>query len=149
MSALGDLHDDGELVAALGAAFETDLPEVPPDLARFARGAWQWIAIEGELARLSSDSLVDVRDGVRGSDDDERFLTFESPITTIELLVRSGLVVGRIQPEGTYEVIFVTPDDSLSVNSDVIGRFRAEISAPFRVTVRGTDATLTTEWITT
>ena len=76
-------------------------------------------------------------------------MIFETPTGTIELQVTPRLVVGRIQPEGTYEVTLVTPtDDRQSVRSDVLGRFRAEISAPFRVVVRGTEETLTTEWIT-
>jgi hypothetical protein len=148
MSSSRDLHDDDDLVGALGDAFADDLADVPPQVSRFARDAFEWTAIDGELARLAADSAERSVELARGSRD-ERFLTFETPTRSVELELRSGLVVGWIQPEGPYEVDFVTPAGVMTrLQSDPIGRFRAELSTPFRLTVRDAAGALTTEWIT-
>lgn len=147
MSSLGDLHDDDNLMAALADAF--DAGDMPPDVTQFARDAWQWIAIDGELARLTSDMGADQLAGTRASVTDERYLTFEAPNGTIELQLGPGRVVGQIEPEGSYELTLTTSAGQRQiVNSDETGRFRAQISAPFRVTVRSEGLILTTEWIT-
>jgi RNA polymerase sigma factor (sigma-70 family) len=82
----------------------------------------------GELARLAADSAdrpLELARGLR----DERFLTFETPTRSVELQLRAGLVVGWVQPEGPYEVDFVTPAGVMTrLQSDPLGRFRAELS---------------------
>ena len=148
MSSPRDLHDDDDLLGALGDAFEDDLTEVPAELTRFARDSFEWTAIDGELARLASDSAEGPVELARGSRD-ERFLTFETPTRTVELELSEGLIVGWVQPEGPYEVAFDMPAGvRRTLETDSIGRFRVELSTPFRLTVRDAAGTLTTEWIT-
>ncbi len=148
MSPSRDLHDDDELLGALGDAFEDDLTEVPAELARFARDSFEWTAIDGEIARLASDSAEGPVELARGSRD-ERFLTFETTTRTVELELRAGLVVGWVQPEGPYEVAFDTPAGvGGRLETDAIGRFRVQLPTPFRLIIRDAEGTLTTEWIT-
>jgi hypothetical protein len=149
MTQPGDLHDDDDLLDALDDAFEGTLQEVPADLSRFAREAFEWTGIDGELARLSADSSARRLEAARGMED-ERLLTFESTASTISLQISAGVVVGWIQPEGSYEVTLVTPTGGrASVATDQIGRFRAGIATPFRITVHDSGgSSVTTEWIT-
>jgi hypothetical protein len=149
MTPPGNLHDDDDLLDALDDAFEGSLQDIPADLSRFALGALEWATIDGELARLSADSSARRLEAARGTHD-ERLLTFESTTATISLQLSAGVVVGWIQPEGSYEVTLTTPTGgSESVATDSIGRFRTEIATPFRITVHGSSGpSVTTEWIT-
>jgi hypothetical protein len=148
MTASGGLHDDEGLIAALRDAFDSDLPEVPPELSQFSREAFRWTVVDGELARLSPESDLT---GVRGPQA-EPSRTFESSNITIDLHFGRAEVVGWIRPPQQFDVTFVSPNNApWTVTTDVFGRFSAEVvlAPPFRLIVKGSGDLLTiTEWTT-
>ena len=146
------MHDDEELLAALGEALRAR-EAVPGWFVDTGKNAYAWHNIDAELAQLTYDSSRDqdavavVRSGAASI----RALTFTSARLSIELEVAEDSLVGQIIPPraGTLEVHTTAGVTSSPV--DEIGCFAvAPIPAsPFRLRCRTQDgADVLTGWIT-
>jgi hypothetical protein len=145
------------LEAALRAALASHDP-VPPEVVEAARAAFTWRTIDEELAELSFDSVSDAElAGVRGSG--PRALTFEADDIVIDVEVREDgeerHVHGQVAtPPGTAAAVEVqTPEASMPVTVDALGRFLAAAMHPGPVRLRCSfpdrpdRRAITTEWV--
>lgn len=134
------------------------LDPVPPHVVAAARAAYTWRTIDDELAALAFDSAADAElAGVRGSG--PRALTFEvgevvidvEVVETADLRGVRGQVAGLAAPLPVLEL--QTPDRSMPLALDDLGRFAAADVPPGPVRLRCTFATdtgrppVSTEWV--
>jgi hypothetical protein len=151
-----DLHDDDHLQAALAQALHE--PEEVPDAAvAAALAAFDVGRLEGELARLVSDSAGRELSGVRHDGEaTDRLVCFASSACTFELdlPVDEDVLLGQLDPPdlGSVVVEIAEPDGAGQVEEvvvDDLGRFRVAIGAG-TVRIRVTTATgaVVTPWIT-
>ncbi len=146
------MHDDEELLAALGEAIRAR-EAVPGWFVETGKNAYAWHNIDADLAQLTYDSSRD-REAVavvRSEAASIRALTFTSARLSIELEVTGDSLVGQIIPPraGTLEVHTTAGVTSSPV--DEIGCFAvAPIpTSPFRLRCRTEDAAdVLTGWIT-
>lgn len=146
------MHDDEELLAALGEAIRAR-EQVPEWFIETAKNAYAWHNIDAELAQLTYDSSRD-RDAaaaVRSEAASIRALTFTSGQLSIELEVGESTLLGQIVPPraGTLEIH--TAAGVVSSPVDEIGCFSVTPipASPFRIRCRTEDgADVLTGWIT-
>lgn len=131
-------RNDDELLAELAAI----LPPPPPDLVAAGKDVFTWRTIDGELAALTFDSLLDEHVGaVRSPTDAPRVLTFEaaSALVDLELSVVDGVrrLMGHLSPARAGELELVTDARHLTTRVDERGRFRVDLPvAAARVEMR-------------
>ena len=121
-------RDDDELLADLAAI----LPAPPPELITASKEIFTWRTIDGELAALTFDSLLDEPVGtVRSPTDAPRVLTFEAGSTLVdaELSVVDGVrrLMGHVSPARTAELELTTDSGHLTTRVDERGRFSLDI----------------------
>ena len=146
------MHDDEELLAALGEAIRAR-EQVPEWFIETGKNAYAWHDIDAELAQLTYDSSLD-RDAaavVRSEAASIRSLTFTSGHLSMELEVGESTLLGQIVPPqaGTLEVHTAAGVASSPV--DEIGCFSVTPipASPFRLRCRTEDgADVLTGWIT-
>jgi hypothetical protein len=145
--------DDDQLLAEFGGALGT-APAVPPGVVEAARAAFAWRTIDGELAALTHDSVLQGGPvaSTRADPAPLRTLTFSAPELTIELEVTDGALLGQLVPSGPGEVeVVVQRGRSRTVPVDEVGCFvvRPIPSGPFRLRCRTADHPgVVTEWTT-
>jgi len=131
---------------------------VPRELLQAAADAFDWRAIDAELAELVFDSLVDHDELalVRGPLD-RRLLSFHAGGMTIDLEVTStstscGLV-GQLVPPQQASVEIRTGTDVITVEADELGRFSAgpvpkgPLSLRCAAARAGPGTAVVTEWV--
>ena len=146
------MHDDEELLAALGEAIRAR-EAVPEWFVETGKNAYAWHNIDAELAQLTYDSHTDRERAavVRSETASIRALTFTSERLSIELEVSESTLVGQVIPPqaGTLEVHTTVGVTTSPV--DEIGGFVVEPkpASPFRLRFRASDGTdVLTGWIT-
>ncbi|HKE72995.1 MAG TPA: hypothetical protein VKB57_05245 [Acidimicrobiales bacterium] len=143
------LDDDDRLLAFLGEVLD-DMDPVPDDAVAAAHAA-NLLRLDGELAELVFDSLLDDRAvGVRDAATDVRSLTFSAGGRSLEIDLTDADVVGRVTPAEGVELELVQPSGRTPVPVDELGRFRAGLApGPLRLQVSAVGAGLAaTPWIT-
>ena len=120
--------DDDELLADLAAIL---LPP-PPELVAASKEIFTWRTIDGELAALTFDSLIDESVGaVRSSTDAPRMLTFETGSTLVdaELSVVDGVrrLMGHLSPARAAELELIVDGGRLTTDVDDRGRFSLDL----------------------
>ena len=153
MSAMPEVYDDEELLAALRQAL-AERQAVPPEFVEAAKNAFAWHNIDAELAELTYDSSRDAEPApsTRAETASIRALTFTSAHLTIELEVTHDSLLGQIVPAqaGTIKVQLRDGAES-TVPADGIGRFtiRPMPAGTFRLHCKtSADADALTNWIT-
>jgi hypothetical protein len=145
-----DLHDDDQLLAALSSALEAVDP-VPEVAVSAAVAAFDLGHLEGELAALVSDSLLDdAALALRHDGDLGRVVTFEASSVLVELdLAPDGRgLVGQIDPVGPTSVDVEVGGGRQQVAVDELGRFEARIGpGNLRVHLAGPLGPVVTPWI--
>lgn len=132
------MTDDDDLLADLAAI----LPAPPPELVTAGKEIFTWRTIDGELAALTFDSLLDEPVGaVRSPTDAPRVLTFETGSTLVdaELSVVDGVrrLMGHLSPARPGELEVTTDRGRLTTSIDGRGRFRLDLpDAVARVEMR-------------
>jgi hypothetical protein len=151
-----DLHDDDELQALLARALR-DADEVPDAAVAAALAAFDVGRLDGELARLVSDSGGRELAGVRhdGAPAD-RLLSFVWAAGTIEVDLPGDepVVLGQLDPPDVATVVVEVadpegPSHEQPVAVDALGRFRLPVG-PGAVRLRLDTAAgpVVTSWIT-
>ena len=146
------MHDDEELLAALGEAIRAR-EQVPEWFIETGKNAYAWHNIDAELAQLTYDSSRD-RDAaaaVRSEAASIRALTFTSGRLSIELEVGESTLLGQIVPPQTGTLEVHTAAGVTSTPVDEIGCFSVTPipASPFRIRCRTQDgADVLTGWIT-
>lgn len=150
-----DLHDDDQLLAALGAALAEADP-IPEAAHAAALAAFDLGALEGELAEVVADSLLDrPLAGVRHDGDADRYLEVRADALTVEidLPAHSTVVVGRLDPPGPGQVLVELTSASGAVERvtlpvDELGRFEGDVGpGSLRLHVTTGSGPVTTPWI--
>jgi hypothetical protein len=144
---------DDALLAALGRA-AARLDPVPEAVLTAGRAGFAMVSLDAELATLVYDSSFgdeDTRALVRGGGG-SRQLTFEAPRLTFEIEVRTSerRLVGQLVPAGPALIEVRSPDRSVTVEADHLGRFAADAvpHGPVSLRCRGDGgATTDTEWV--
>ena len=127
---------------------------VPDGVMTAARAAFSMAALDAELATLVYDSSFgdeDTRALVR-STGGSRELTFEAPSLTVEveLHAEQRRLLGQLVPPGPAVVEVRSPEHSLTVSADHLGRFAADDvpTGPVSLRCRSESGPLTeTEWV--
>ncbi len=152
MSAVPDLWDDEELLAALRQAL-AERQAVPAEFVAAGKNAFAWHNIDAELAELTYDSSrdADAALSTRAETASIRALTFTSAHLTIELEVTQDSLLGQIVPPQPA-TIRVQPraGTETTVSADEIGCFsiRPIPSGAFRLHCRtAADTDALTGWI--
>ena len=153
MSAMAEVYDDEELLAALRQAL-AERQAVPPEFVEAAKNAFAWHNIDAELAELTYDSSRDAEPArsTRAETASIRALTFTSAHLTIELEVTHDSLLGQIVPAQPGSVKVQLRDGAeTTVPADPIGRFtiRPIPAGAFRLHCKtSADADALTGWIT-
>jgi hypothetical protein len=125
--------DDDQLEEAL-RRHAARLEPVPASLLQAAQDAFAWRDVDGDLAELVFDSLLDTDDAtlVRGSPE-RRLISFQASGLTIDVEVTIAAagraVLGQIMPPRRAAVEIRNPHGAVTVEADELGRFR---SGPLR-----------------
>jgi len=152
------MHDpDDELEAEL-RRLAADREPVPAQLVQAALDAFGWRDIDAELAELVYDSLVDADQAslVRGPAD-QRLVSFAVGGMTIDVEVTSAgsgrSVMGQIAPPQRAMVDIRYPRDTVTVETDELGRFESGPLPPGPASLRlrpppgGEGPAIVTDWI--
>jgi hypothetical protein len=116
--------DDDELLAELAAI----LPAPPPELVVAGKEIFTWRTVDGELAALTFDSLLDeTAELVRSTTDAPRVLTFEAGTTAIDVELVDGRLVGHLSPPQSAELELIMEADRRTVPVDDRGRFTVDL----------------------
>lgn len=127
----GDTSDtaDDELLQELRTVVSRVDP-VSPDVLAAARSGFIWRTIDAELARLTSDSVLDAdrMAAVRGAPTPE-LLTFEAAGLTVEVETTKGVdglrLLGQLVPAQRGRVEIRHGGGTTTVDADDLGRFTA------------------------
>jgi len=143
--------EDQTLIAQLSAALE-EIDPVPTDVSEFAKAAFDWRNIDGELAALEFDSSTeDVPSGVR-STATARMISFEAGEWTIDLEYdeHARRLIGQVSPGTKCIVELHFAGGAIGVPSDDLGRFDFDdvLPGPVSLVVRtpGNLHVIKTEW---
>jgi hypothetical protein len=148
---------DDELEAEL-RRLAADREPVPAELVQAALDAFGWRDIDAELAELVYDSLVDADAAslVRGPAD-QRLVSFAVGGITIDVEVASAgpsrSVMGQIAPPQRAMVDIRYPQDTVTVETDELGRFESGPLPPGPASLRlrpppgGDGPAIVTDWI--
>ena len=152
------MHDpDDELEAEL-RRLAADREPVPAQLAQAALDAFGWRDIDAELAELVYDSLIDADEAslVRGPPG-QRLVSFAVGGLTIDVEVTSAgsgrSVMGQIAPPQRATVDIRHPRDTVTVETDELGRFESGPLPPGPASLRlrpppgGEGPAIVTDWI--
>ncbi|HMC41825.1 MAG TPA: hypothetical protein VKI20_02355 [Acidimicrobiales bacterium] len=150
---MSDRRDDEALLGALGRAVSRHDP-VPESVVAAARGGFGMVSLEAELATLVYDSYLgdeDTRALVRARGGG-RELTFEAPSLTVEVevLTAERRLLGQLVPPGPGVVEIRSPEGSVTVEADHLGRFSARDvpAGPVSLRCRGQGGPpADTEWV--
>ena len=150
-------ESDDQLEAEL-RRLAADKEPVPAELVQAALDAFGWRDIDAELAELVYDSLVDADEAslVRGSPG-QRLVSFAVGGMTIDVEVTSTgpgrAVMGQIAPPQRAVVDIRGTRDTVTVETDELGRFQSGPVLPGPVSLRlrppagGDGPAIVTDWI--
>lgn len=139
---------DDQLQDAVGAVFDEDEP-LPPGAIEFAAGAFSWRDMEGELAELLHDSLLEEAVALR-AEPSTRLLLFRAGDLTLDLEHGPDGLAGSVSPAAIYDVeVHHAASDAdqhpkVRVRTDSAGMFRLgrEIGGTVRFVVRHLESRL-------
>jgi hypothetical protein len=121
--------DDDQLEEAL-RRHAARLEPVPAGLLQAARDAFGWRDVDGDLAELVFDSLLDAGDAalVRGSPE-RRLISFQASGVGIDVEITIAAagraLLGQIMPARRAAVEIRNPQGKVTVEADELGRFRS------------------------
>jgi len=100
--------DDDLLLAALGEALDANRPS--DTLLEAGKAAFDWRDVDGELARLTYDSLLDAGAALarRATGSAARGLSFETAALTLEVEVGPSYVAGQVVPSQAARIVLQT-----------------------------------------
>ena len=152
MSAVPDVYDDEDLLAALQQAL-AEREAVPREFVEAAKNAFAWHNIDAELAQLTYDSSRDTERAAvtRSENASIRALTFASPHLRLELEVSGSSLLGQVIPPQAGTLETHTRAGVTTSQVDEIGCFAVDPipDSPFRLRCRMADGTdVVTGWIT-
>jgi len=143
---------DDELIRILGVALDEEEP-LPLGAVEFAAGTLAWRDMEGELAELLHDSVLEETVMLR----DEtclRLLVFQAGDITLDVEQEPHKLIGAISPPGRYRVEVHDGQRSAApaALTDEAGMFelRGEIRGPVRFVVSDPDGqvAILSPWVT-
>lgn len=147
---------DDELQDVVGSVLDEDEP-LPLGAVEFAAGAFAWRDMEGELAELLHDSLLEEEVAFR-AETSTRLLLFKAGDLTLDLEHGPEGLTGAVAPPAAYdvEVRHAAADAEgqprLSVLTDSAGMFRlpGEVRGTVRFMVRHLERphSLLSPWVT-
>ena len=143
--------EDQELIDRLGEILN-EVDPVPADVSEFAKAAFDWRNIDGELASMEFDSSTeDVPSGVR-STATARMLSFEAGEWTIDIEYNEHTqrLIGQVNTDQRCTIELHFAGGALGVFSDELGRFDFDdvLPGPVSLVVRtpGNLHVIKTEW---
>lgn len=152
-------RDDEQLLAALAEAMAA-ARAVPDDFIQAGKDAYDWRAIDAEIAALMHDSTpgepVPENDlmpaGTRAEPAALRALTFTSTRLTVEVQLGSDALLGQVAPPRAGEVeVQLASGPAVRVPVDPVGWFavRPAPTTAFRLRLdTGAGADVLTSWVT-
>ncbi|MFJ9241854.1 hypothetical protein [Streptomyces sp. NPDC101776] len=127
------------------------LDPVPAELLQLAMDAYTFHDLDGRLAELTFDSLVDAIP-VRGATDVPRMLTFTAGALSIDVEVTSEGLMGQVmppQPAGIEILGGSRAPRPTALTADSMGRFTGDAppTGPFALRLRAGGEVVVTEWL--
>ena len=142
---------DQELINLLGETLD-EVDPVPADVSEFAKAAFDWRNIDGELANIEFDSSTeDVRSGVR-STATARMLSFVAGEWTIDIEYNEHTrrLIGQVSIDHRCTIELHFAGGAVGAYSDELGRFDFDdvLPGPVSIVVRtpGDLHIIKTEW---
>ena len=128
---LGEL-DDEQLLAALGEVLGTS-QSPPPWSAELAKASYDLLAVDAELARLTSDSGLATAQSALRSAATPRLTVFEAPDLSVEIQIEPGdragswRLIGQLTPAAPARIQVRQPrTQPVWVDADDLGRFSVD-----------------------
>lgn len=121
------MNDDAALEADLRRAVLVHDPP-PAETVRAAEAAFAVRSVDAELALLTFDSHA-VADAVRTSAVRDRLLTFTAGAVSVDIELRyegQARIIGRLDHVGRTSVDVRSPDRTVTVTTDDLGRFSVD-----------------------
>jgi hypothetical protein len=146
----GGEFDDALLEEELRQAAAV-LDPVPAELRQLAMDAYAFHDLDGRLAELTFDSLVDAIP-IRGATDVPRMLTFTAGALSIDVEVTSEGLMGQVMPPQAAGIEVLNGPQALrptTLTADAMGRFTSDAppSGPFALRLRAGGEVVVTEWL--
>jgi hypothetical protein len=133
-----DPQDERLLEELRRAAGRYDAP--PASVMEAARASLTWRSIDTELAALAFDSAVDLPASAVRSAGGPRQLAFDAPSLTVEVEVSPDgphrRLIGQLTPPLPSRIEVRHAGGITSVDTDALGRFRADAISPGPVSLR-------------
>lgn len=152
-----DLNDDDVLLRLLSEALDEADP-VPDGAVALAGAVASLSDVDAELATLVADTVL-IDDGVLMRHDltmeqahqlTDRMVSFETPQASLDVEIHGDgrKVLGVITPPMSVAVDLETTGDTVSTQSDDLGRFHLESGpGPCRIRIHVFDGAVVTPWI--
>ena len=149
------MPSDDELQDVVGSVLDEDDP-LPPGAVEFASGAFACRDMEGELAELLHDCLLEEAVALR-AEDSHRLLLFKGGELSLDLEHGPDGVTGAVSPPAAYDVevrhAAANPEGpllSVLTNGDGMFRLPGELRGPVRFVVRHLERQLSllSPWVT-
>lgn len=148
--------DDDQLLTALGSVLRASEP-APDWLTELAKASYDLLAVDAELAQLTSDSGLAVGQSALRSAAAPRLTVFDTPDLSVEIQIEPGArtgswrLIGQLIPAGPARVQVCQPgDEPFWVDADDLGRFAVDQlrDRPLSlVCVRAGQRPAVTQWI--
>jgi len=139
-------EEAGALVEQLGLAIK-DTAAVPPWLTRFAYESHRLVSLEGELAEISADSLLEAAGSTR-STGGLRTIDFRVDGFAIHLEVEGLIGSGSVEPPySTIHLVQGDTEQALDVNRRGFFSFGVP-EGPFRLLADVGERQVRTDWVT-
>ncbi len=144
---------DDEVLRALAAAFDDDLPAVPQAVHAAALEAFRWRSGDDLLAELLFDSGSEqgarqLEGAARGNATTRRSVRFGAGPVQVELSIGETETLVSLHPPAALACVVESPAGSREFTADGNGSFAADgIAVPVRVRVRTTEGTFVTPWV--
>ena len=106
-----DVHDDDQLLAALGAVLDEAEP-IPSHLHAYASALFELGGLDAELAELTFDSLIDDAPVLVRASEQPRVIVYTGAMLSIEIEITAEALLGQLAPPGPASVTLQTPTAS-------------------------------------
>jgi hypothetical protein len=154
-----DHHDPDEPMISQLRAIVADVDPVPPLVSAAAKAAFGWRRLDADLAELLSDTTMDAEALAlaRGAGAPVRSVSFSTGELTIDVDVHVDghrrTLLGQLSPPAAVRIEVQRADDAdtVTTESDALGRFRVPVAAGrpirLRVLAGGEGPAVETSWV--
>jgi hypothetical protein len=151
---MDDHSIDDVMLDRIAAAFERDLPTIPPTLSHAARDAFQWRRADAHLAELLFDSASEELVGIRGGGAQRRSFRYSAGDVVVRAHLSDATLIVMIEPPLSVVCRVTSTTEagaprSVEYHTDELGELAVDApELPARFEFDLPSGTFVTPWIT-